>query len=217
MNKKIHEVNQWGRKDPFTPSSATINAEVQIYTAGGTAITKGTNGISGKPDEEFKLDNTIKTTINHLIQNPSTHYTKENNTEGNYVPIVNSEYYDITEEGDWWNPTIKTLYDPCPNGYRIPKSGTYGVVSDWILSTWTSGTLTEGHIWNQNTKSFFPISGSRLATNGKFYAVGTNGYYWMSTPHSPPYARSLRISTASLTTNGTHVRSDNFFTRCIKD
>ena len=30
---------QWGRKDPFTPSSATINTEVQIYNATGNPIT----------------------------------------------------------------------------------------------------------------------------------------------------------------------------------
>ena len=62
---------------------------------------------------------TVATT---LTKSPSIYY----GIVSPYIPIVNSEYYDITKEGDWWNPTIKTLYDPCPNGYRIPKLGTYG-------------------------------------------------------------------------------------------
>ena len=52
---------QWGRKDPFTPSSATINAEVQIYNAAGTAITKGDRGID-TTDEEFKFESRTTTT-----------------------------------------------------------------------------------------------------------------------------------------------------------
>ena len=171
---------QWGRKDPFTPRA--VSAEVQIYNATGTPITKGTNGI-GTADEEFKFDNTTKTTINHLIQNPSTYYGKGhgdlvNNT---WVPIASAGYNNTTKEGDWWNPTIKTLYDPCPNGYRIPESGTYGEASEWTKSDPYSG-LTAGYTWNNIT--FIPASGLRLNTSGGFYGIGSIGYGWMSTPQS---------------------------------
>ena len=209
---------QWGRKDPFTPSSATINTEVQIYNATGSPITKGAGGISDKPDEEFKLDNTTKTTINHLIQNPSTHYGKGHGDFVNdtWTPIASTEYYNITKEGDWWNPTIKTLYDPCPNGYRIPKSGTYGNASDWIKSNPYSG-LISGYMWSNDDISFFPASGYRNASNGKFYAVGTNGYAWMSTPYNSTNGYYLDFRSSTVYPNYTNHRSFGFPTRCIKE
>ena len=94
---------QWGRKDPFTPSiSVGWGEEVQIYKADGTAITKGHRGIGTTDKEEFKHEtrNTAtQTTIEELIQNPSTHYDKGDGA--NYVPIASTEYYNITKEGDW--------------------------------------------------------------------------------------------------------------------
>ena len=214
---------QWGRKDPFTPATHTDyissnNAkEVQIYNATGSPIPKGTNGI-GTADEEFKLDNTITTTINHLIQNPSTHYGKGHGDFVNdtWTPIASTEYYNITKEGDWWNPTIKTLYDPCPNGYRIPKLGTYGQASDWIKSNPYSG-LISGYMWSNDDISFFPASGLRNNYSGQFWGVGTYGYTWMSTPYNPTNGYHLRFSSGYVYPNTAYGRSDGFPARCIKD
>ena len=190
---------------------------MQIYNATGTPITKGNSGIatvdkeSEFRSEERTIDN--QTTVGDLIQNTSTHYDKGDGT--NYVPIANSEYYDITEEGDWWNPTIKTLYDPCPNGYRIPKVGTYGNTSDWTLSEWEPSNLKGGQTFKS---SFFATSGYRDFTYGTFTAVGTSGYAWMSTPYSI-YSGYLLIfrGNKELFCDEIRGRSLSFPIRCIKD
>ena len=218
---------QWGRKDPFTPATHTgyVNynnaKEVQIYNATGTPITKGTNGISGKPDEEFKLDNTTTTTINHLIQNPSTYYGKGHGDFVNdtWVPIASAGYNNTTREGDWWNPTIKTLYDPCPNGYRIPKNGTYGNVANTTNPSdigwdWLGTGLQSGMKW---TNTLFPASGYRSASNGKFYRVGTGGYGWMSIPYTPTNGYNLGFYSGYVGPNSYYGRSNGFPARCIKD
>ena len=215
---------QWGRKDPFTPATHTgyVNynnaQEVQIYNAAGTPITKGTNGI-GTTDEEFKLDNTTTTTINHLIQNPSTHYGKGHGDLVNdtWVPIASAGYNNITKEGDWWNPTIKTLYDPCPNGYRIPKSGTYDEARDWTLSTWTGGIITNGHIWNSNIDTFFPASGRRNDNTGNFRYIGSHGFFWTSTPFQATSGYQLYLDSDYIGPISNYPRSEGLPTRCIKD
>jgi len=206
---------QWGRKDPFTPSSKTINTEVQLYTATGGVITSSSNGIGG----EFKYDNTTKTTINNLIENPSTLYAKGDGT--NYVPIASAEEYNnTTKEGDWWNPTTKTLYDPCPKGYRIPKRGTYGNALDgendpigWLA--FSEDGLNSGRIWNH--ASFFPASGYRNRSHGMFSAVGSNGYSLMSTPQSSITGDNLHFSLGTVYPNNSFSRAGGFPVRCIRD
>ena len=212
---------QWGRKDPFTPSITTAGwpggEEVQIYNATGNPITKGHYGI-GTTDEEFKYDNTTITTINDLIQNPSTHYAKGDGT--NNVPIASATMPRGNKKGSltpWWNPTIKTLYDPCPNGYRIPKSGTYGQASDWTISNPYSG-LTAGYTWKiESRASFFPASGHRSSSIGHFGAVGTSGNSWLTTLYDSTYGYKLHFHSGAVDPINYYYRSEGLPVRCIID
>jgi len=204
---------QWGRKDPFTPAITSADwdkgVEVQIYKADGTAIAKGTDGI-GSSDEQFKFDNTITTTIKDLIQNPSTHYDKGDGA--NNVPIANTG--DLTN--DWWNPTTKTIYDPCPNGYKIPESGTYGTASDWTAFPWVGSGLTSGRTWT-NTSSFFPASGERNSISGMFMHMISSGYSWMSTPLNTTQGLHLHLYSTWVETHKVFDRSHSIPVRCIRD
>ena len=119
---------QWGRKDPFTPPTTTGDAtskDTQLYNASGTAINTNSGGLGGV----FTAQSAAAPDITTLTKNPSIYY----GIADPYIPIVNAGPTDLTK--DWWNPEIKTLYDPCPYGYRIPKSGTYGADSEWIKLT----------------------------------------------------------------------------------
>ena len=218
-----------GRKDPFTPVTHTDyvahnNAkEVQIYNATGTPITKGTNGIGTTNEQEFKSDNTTETTINHLIQNPSTHYSRENGANG--IQIASAGYNNTTREGDWWNPTVKTLYDPCPNGYRIPKGGTYGeevAGSTYIYwSAWSEGGLISGRVWTPyNVSTFFPTGGQRYRDSGRFAYVGVSNRTWMSTTVKGNYriGHSIIFDAQGVISNYLGApHSHSYTVRCIKD
>ena len=115
--------------------------------------------------------------------------------------------------------TIKTLYAPCPNGYRIPKSGTYGEGSgvtahpDW--SVWSDSGLKSGR--TLRNASFFPASGYRVAADGKFHAVGGNLYAWMSNPNKFHDGSYLTSFSAIIRPNSTDIRANSLLTRCIKD
>ena len=187
---------QWGRKDPFTPVTTTDGKDTQLYSALGKPINSDSdNGINGV----WSYTTSAALSISDLTQNPTKLY-------GNSVPIVSSGEY------DWWNPTTKTLYDPCPAGYRIPPNNTYNE----FAGSWTGSELTAGRTWNANS-SFFPANGYRHYSSGQFYHVGSHGYGWMSTPNGATSGYVLEFFLKSNGTNHSTYRSFGFPVRCISE
>ena len=190
---------QWGRKDPFTPSTATSPAnytpggkDTQLYNAAGTPINTNTYGIGGE-----WINSTAKASnITVLTSKPSTYY----GTNGDII---------TTPAGaSWWNPTVKTLYDPCPAGYRVPPNGTF---NGFPIPSW-GVNINNGMIWKDG---FFPASGQRYLSTGQFYVVGSHGYTWMSTPYSATYAYLLAFYSGVVLPNYAYYRSYGFPVRCI--
>jgi len=108
---------QWGRKDPF-PASHVVS--------GGTTSTMPAPVYDADGDEvetaHSSMENSDNNTLEYAISNPTT---------------VLSNYSQYTECRDWLhaefsNPALwggsdgeKSLFDPCPAGYRVPKAGTF--------------------------------------------------------------------------------------------
>lgn len=132
---------QWGRKDPLVP----------VDFGATVALTK----VSRDPDNIG---------IEYAIQHP-TEYIKgsENSGKGNWCK-------DPAE--NLWNDTEgkKTIYDPCPAGYRVPVGNTASGEKLWVSSDagWTagSGSVAFGEI-------VFPYNGY-LESSGD---AGTNLYH----------------------------------------
>ena len=197
---------QWGRKDPFTPSMKPVTGltsggeEIQIYSDNGTPITKGTKGMNGA---EFTA------TSNLAGENPNTYFIK--NPSAYYSPSsTNDQHFGF--EG--WNPNIKTMYDPCPTGYRIPAKGAYnGRPNLWSIS---GSNLSAGATWYG---SWFPASGYRISTTGEFYQVGEYGAYAMSTPQANNrfyYTLIVKSINRVLVNRSTGTRTNACTTRCVK-
>ena len=194
---------QWGRKDPFTPSTATASAttpggeDTQLYNAAGAPINNNTYGIGGEWTHYATALNV--TQVATLINYPSTYYT------GGNVPIASTG----TLSNDWWNPTAKTLYDPCPAGYRVPPYGTFNG-----FSTLPNNGIAAGVTWNT---SFFPASGLRTYSKGQFIAVGNHGYNWMSTPVDVVNGYYLHFNSGAVLPNGIYPRAAGKPVRCISE
>ena len=131
------------------------------------------------------------------------------------MPIASTG--DLTN--DWWNPETKTIYDPCPNGYRIPKNGTYGAGSqvtnhpDW--SIWQSSGLTAGRIFKE--VSFFPANGRRTYDTGALQYISTEGFRWTSTTSRIDTSINLWLNSTSITTDNPRSRANATSTRCIAE
>ena len=187
---------QWGRKDPFTPFTSIAGKDTQLYSATGTPInTKSSNGIGG----EWTYASTASN-ITVLTSKPSTHF-------GSSVPIASTGNL----SNDWWNPKIKTLYDPCPSGYRTPPANTFNGFPN--SPTWSSN-INNGMKWSG---SFFPASGCRKYSNGQFVGVGSSGHAYMSTPGSATYGYYLGFYSGALYPSYANYRSYSMPVRCISE
>ena len=99
---------QWGRKDPFLGSSSVSQSIIAKSTLVAWPAPVETSLSTG--------------TISYAIANPTTFITDNSNNHDWF-------YYD----GGSYNKTrwqsSKTIYDPCPPGYRVPEGGNSGVWS----------------------------------------------------------------------------------------
>ena len=183
---------QWGRKDPFMGSSS-ISAST-LATSTGTWKT-----VSGSQ------------TVDYAIENPMTYIT---DTDGDWCSNA-WDNYEIR-----WKESEKSLYDPCPIGYRMPKGGVSGFWATAQISTsWDS--MNNGRHWTlaDGTAAWYPAVGCRNNDSGALNNVGSSGYCWSASPHpsGSSHAYYLRFSNGNVYPAGSKFRSYGYSVRCVQD
>ena len=166
---------QFGRKDAF-PGVATADIKQGSIT-------------------ENAGDNM---SIQNGIQNPGNFYT-DGGSWYNFPPAGYTCYNfwsaDNTVTGGNDNSVVKTVYDPCPVGFKMPASNAFtGFTANGqdFGPMNVDGTNDEqtyqnnfGHnFWTNGSKTAtinFPASGWRNS-NGSLGNVGDNGFYWPAVP-----------------------------------
>ncbi|MCF0173887.1 MAG: hypothetical protein HUJ95_00965, partial [Bacteroidales bacterium] len=161
-----------------------------------------------------------------------------------YYPKAAAIYYDSTTPSPWYNnSTIKgTASDtwnnnqgPCPDGWRLPSSAEFAVLSagkngscGWVTSgTYAGNTGYKGaELFGGNTPTvagtgvFFPAAGDRSNSYGAAANRGKYGYYWSSN-HSgidKEHASVLPLSSSSSDVSvGSSPCSFGFSVRCVAD
>ena len=126
---------QWGRKDPFPGSGA--NGSSTAAKTYPTSIITNTEGVA--KDMDYAIQNP-----NVFISTTSYNYDWNTSTDGTL----------------WGEESTKTIYDPCPVGYRVPNRA-------WASIYTTSGTSITGwaldktHYWVKvgSPITVFPITG----------------------------------------------------------
>lgn len=188
---------QWGRKDPF-PGSTTVNGttEPSLYTSSGTTVIT-------------KTPVAVANNLANAIANPSTFY------QG--VSLQTDWYTNGTNRNDaLWGSSAKTVYDPCPKGWRVPQHGVWGY-SNFALgqnsTTWNSTGMT----WD-GYGGWYPASGYRNDASGNFTNVGQNGMYWTATP-TGVYGYNLNFGSISgnVSIGYPTYRSGGFSIRCVSE
>ena len=170
---------QFGRKDAF-PGVATSDLK-----AGSITENAGDN-----------------MTIVNNIQNPDKFYIYGSSVWTNYG-YYNLWSADNTVTGGYNqgndNPVVKTVYDPCPVGFKMPannaftgftttgqNSSTQSELNVDGTSDWQTYQNNFGHnFWTNSSKTAtinFPASGFRGYSDGSLNYVGDYGYYWSAVP-----------------------------------
>ena len=151
---------QWGRKDPFQTQGTVTTA------AGGSSITPA-----------------------DAVKNPTTFYTnsgvwalRNDNLWGcpftELTAAINSKQFNK-------NAGIKSIYDPCPVGWKVMPSYAFANAtkdnSPWDATN--KGRDFAVITTSAGTPFFLSALGSRALTNGTLTFIGTYGNYWSSSPN----------------------------------
>ena len=91
--------------------------------------------------------------------------------------------------------TSKSIYDPCPAGWRVPDEGDNGVwskalgsssyIADYPYDITNEGMNFSGK-FGSATIIWYPASGWRELDVGRLNYVGDYGFYWSASPGSRP-------------------------------
>ena len=182
---------QWGRKDAFPGSDGT--AANQTYYIGNSAT--GTTA---------SLSTGSFTELPGMVRNPLT-FASNNTTYYGSLNVAGED------NKSWNNSGAKTLYDPCPPGWKMPASGNWGSDTDW--GAWENS----GRVFKPATVNhFYPATGFR-SVNGSLLSVGSAGYYWSGTGSSTTGGYYLRFNSPGVYPNTSNYRGHGFAARCVKE
>ena len=162
---------QWGRKDPFLGSSS-----ISSYTLAQSTIS-WPSAVSSDSSTG---------TIAYATANPTAFITYNSSNYDWYYTGSSS-----TDNTRWTtSETNKSIYDPCPAGWRVPDGGSNGVWSKALgsSSSFTNESLYEGMNFSGKFGSastiWYPASGCRNLGDGSLFNVGFSGNYWSASPNS---------------------------------
>ena len=198
---------QWGRKDPFMgadDSSASSTTFKVTYDAADAPIERVT---------QKAFSSAVQWGLMTAVADPA--YNKDTNPNVYPSPALTAKYpmrFAQIGSGMWMNPTVndlwgfppydassnfighKTIYDPCPPGYRVmnpfamsnvlPASATGGKFAD----LGGKGNITNGEtfsadggysiLYNGEDTTWLPFNGCIKNDTSVLFRVNTYGYIW---------------------------------------
>ena len=177
---------QFGRKDAFPGVDASKLAANSHFTANAGDNMSITNG----------------------ILNPDKFYISGSNWWNNYgyynlwsADNIVTGTYNVGND----NPVVKTVYDPCPVGFKMPANNAFtgftangqnnGTMNIDGTDNWQTFKNNFGYnFWTSSSKTatiYFPASGYRNNDDGSLGNVGTHGRYWSAVPGNTSYGCNL--------------------------
>ena len=211
----ISTLYQFGRKDAFPGMDETQLPQGSINKNAGNYMSI-TNG----------------------IQNPQNFYTWGGSWTNN--PPAGYTYYNLwsadntaTDNND--NAVVKTVYDPCPVGFKMPASNAFTgfTINGRTQSTAVNINAKEtnesrdkfsaayGHNFytnsSKNATIFFPASGARDLSYGSLSDVGNYGFYWSAVPYDTYRIHILHIFWSSVAPLNLNYRSCGFAARPVSE
>lgn len=216
---------QFGRKDPFPLSKTALygidgNAQ-QIFT----------------PTSSDCIDRVAGSTWFYIaVQRPFSFYT---NGSGDWAR--DNAYTGELWNNPTWNNTEsgKSLFDPCPPGWKLPELGTYDIFATTIEGTGSRPNAsnysieqgendyqgnTENAGWlfymsavGEGETTWYPASGYRSSASGAVEIERRYGYCWFATPRGATNGRNLSFDSTGANPRSSFVRASGFPVRCVQE
>lgn len=210
---------EWGRKDPFVypaTASATYPATVVYHPNYAFDVTEPMMGY-GKMTLAWAIAHPWMYMVG-VYQNDD----RENDTK-NWITPQNPNL--------WGNPTgpyyvtdggAKSIYDPCPPGWRVPDRKAWAEAKITVLSKEPT------YCYNVNAGAtsavVFPLGGY-TSDGSYFYQNGTTSYVWTNavaqydatTYYWKSYSTAMSITSSGITAMDRKTRDTALPVRCVKE
>ena len=166
--------------------------------------------------------------VPEIVEGPISAINGQKDIYSNTFFTASESPYDWTspQKDDLWNSgtednPVKTEYDPCPEGWRVP---TYSELDELNnnYSSWTTNENGQPGYWFSGASSytetvpqvFFPAAGRRYERDGLASHRGDYGGYWSSRPNSI-YAYYLYFGSRTVYMYD-YCRAHGFPVRCVQ-
>ncbi|MFB9897431.1 fimbrillin family protein [Hallella seregens ATCC 51272] len=177
-----------------------------LYQFGRKDALPGTDAIA---QGNYSFDNTAGgRSIGYAIQHPENMLRYAGTGTYSY-DWCNATYYNLWSMGNTVtgyndNAVVKTIYDPCPAGFKMPASNAF---TGFTTTGNNTNTQSQFNInggwdygWNFNNKIsspdatvYFPASGYRNFNDGSLNNLGNYGSYWSVVPYYTDYGCYLYL------------------------
>ncbi len=217
---------QWGRKDPFPGA-----IENYVAADGGAGTYMSTT--AGKLTTEPAINSTRTVTVDYVIAHPDVFITSD---EGYWLPKPDNSLWGVDSKyqgGQITETVYKSLYDPCPPGWKVPRArvmnGTEHVVSE---EAWSGYERTE-YRWESDGRGIYlPTTSQReawypnngyITKEGSLLMVGQYCCYWSCDPYGGGVSYAMQLlkdMSNTLQFNPIQhgkVNGEGHSVRCIKD
>ena len=219
---------QWGRKDPFLSGVA----ETTNCTAGSQYYYNKAAGVA-----DFVYNGTGGS-LALGYGNPMRFYTNSSSPYDWQGSTVKHDLWGnpgITWSGDLNSESgIKTCFDPCPPGWKVPPRGTWNAIFGTTAVTTNTnvtpnvlggtGSFAMGYNFyytavGSGSTTFYPASGYRYYSSGALLVVSTYGFYWCSSPYSSGStgAGILYFDSGGVNPLNGSYRASGFGVRCAQE
>ena len=207
---------QWGRKDPFlSGSSAEYGSDI------AEASVEWPTPVMSAPYEG---------TIEYAIAHPMTFIGRSG---------INNDwlYYDDDFTDTRWTTSEldKSIYDPCPSGWRVPDGGSNGI---WAKAMGSGGSyrytgdvsvnkgINFSKILGNDTTIWYPLAGIRIGYSGEYawnmadlFLPGSYGHCWSASTSTEylDWAISLDIYKSEVDPTEDAFKCHGYSIRCVKE
>lgn len=221
---------QWGRKDPFP--------RPYYFDASGAEAEGCYNGDNYIINGKFEECSTTTGAVAYTIKNPMTYITNAACIEENGDGI-----------GDWlavadntlWNDVEKSLYDPCPKGWRVPTANDLSALKLTDENAADNNSALENargqygwYLSGDVGSAFWSACGRRRYNDGKIENMNSKdgvypsqpqpweGYYWTSSTTADGKSVALYFDLTTTRVNKffpnySARRANGFQIRCVKE
>ena len=177
---------QWGRKDPFLGWKSAV------------ATNSWPAAVESKPKTG---------TIAYATANPMTLIAQGSNYDWLYTGGATS-----IEATRWkGSGSPKTIYDPCPYGWRVPDGGSKGV---WATAT---GSFRSFSLDWKYDKDKFGVNLSKKLGAGKTIWYPVSGMYWAATISDAMNADCLDLTPILASPSWQAYPAKTGYIRCVKE